>query len=147
MILQPRSRSVTRRSAFTLLEVLVVVAIILVLASVATRVDISAHPLLQAREPERNVVIIVVTADRGLCGAFNSNVIRAAQNFIREHSFESVALLTIGRNPGEARPAANRHTGGWSRRGPPSRRRCSRPGRTRWPCGRRPSNGPGCPSA
>src|SRR5438045_2021213 len=36
MILQPRSRSVTRRSAFTLLEVLVVVAIILVLASVAT---------------------------------------------------------------------------------------------------------------
>jgi general secretion pathway protein G len=36
MILQPRTRSVTRRSAFTLLEVLVVVAIILVLASVAT---------------------------------------------------------------------------------------------------------------
>lgn len=36
MILQPRTRSVSRRSAFTLLEVLVVVAIILVLASVAT---------------------------------------------------------------------------------------------------------------
>src|SRR6266576_1029475 len=41
-----------------------------VLASVATRVDISAHPLLQVREPERNVVVIVVTADRGLCGDF-----------------------------------------------------------------------------
>jgi F-type H+-transporting ATPase subunit gamma len=68
-----------------------------VLASVATRVDISAHPLLQSREPERNVVVVVVTADRGLCGAFNANVIRAAQNFIREQAFASVELLTIGR--------------------------------------------------
>jgi F-type H+-transporting ATPase subunit gamma len=68
-----------------------------VLASVATRVDISAHPLLQSREPERNVVVIVVTADRGLCGAFNANVIRAAQNFIRDNAFEGVELLTIGR--------------------------------------------------
>jgi F-type H+-transporting ATPase subunit gamma len=72
-----------------------------VLASVATRVDINSHPLLQSREPERNVVVIVVTADRGLCGAFNSNVIRAAQNFVREHSFESVELLTIGRKAGD----------------------------------------------
>jgi F-type H+-transporting ATPase subunit gamma len=72
-----------------------------VLASVSTRVDVSAHPLLQSREPERNVVVIIVTADRGLCGAFNSNVIRAAQNFIREHGFESVQLLTIGRKAGD----------------------------------------------
>jgi F-type H+-transporting ATPase subunit gamma len=72
-----------------------------VLASVSTRVDINAHPLLQAREPERNVVVIIVTADRGLCGAFNSNVIRAAQNFIREHNFESIELLTIGRKAGD----------------------------------------------
>jgi F-type H+-transporting ATPase subunit gamma len=72
-----------------------------VLASVSTRVDINAHPLLQSREPERNVVVVVVTADRGLCGAFNSNVIRAAQNFIREHNFESVSLLTIGRKAGD----------------------------------------------
>jgi len=72
-----------------------------VLASVATRVDINSHPLLQSREPERKVVVVVVTADRGLCGAFNSNVIRAAQNFIREKSFESVELLTIGRKAGD----------------------------------------------
>jgi F-type H+-transporting ATPase subunit gamma len=68
-----------------------------VLASVATRVNINTHPLLQSREPERNVVVIVVTADRGLCGAFNANVIRAAQNFIRENAFEAVELLNIGR--------------------------------------------------
>jgi F-type H+-transporting ATPase subunit gamma len=72
-----------------------------VLSSVSTRVDISAHPLLQAREPERNVVVVVVTADRGLCGAFNANVIRAAQNFIREQSFESASVLTIGRKGGD----------------------------------------------
>lgn len=72
-----------------------------VLASVATRVDINSHPLLQVREPERNVVVIVVTADRGLCGAFNANVIRAAQNFIRENAFEGVELLTIGRRAGD----------------------------------------------
>jgi F-type H+-transporting ATPase subunit gamma len=72
-----------------------------VLSSVSTRVDINAHPLLQAREPERNVVVIVVTADRGLCGAFNANVIRAAQNFIREQSFEAVSVLTIGRKGGD----------------------------------------------
>jgi F-type H+-transporting ATPase subunit gamma len=72
-----------------------------VLSSVSTRVDISAHPLLHAREPERNVVVIVVTADRGLCGAFNANVIRAAQNFIREQSFEAASVLTIGRKGGD----------------------------------------------
>jgi len=44
-----------------------------------------------------NGVVIVVTADRGLCGAFSANVIRAAQNFIREHSHEAVQLVTIGR--------------------------------------------------
>jgi len=72
-----------------------------VLASVSSRVDVTAHPLLQARETERNVVIIVVTADRGLCGAFNSNVIRAAQNFMRDQPFEGTQLLTIGRKAGD----------------------------------------------
>src|SRR5258708_34925060 len=73
-----------------------------VLASVATRVDITSHPLLQSREPERNVVVVVVTADRGLCGAFNANVIRAAQNFIRDNAFEGVESLTIGRKASDS---------------------------------------------
>jgi F-type H+-transporting ATPase subunit gamma len=68
-----------------------------VLSSVATRVDMSSHPLLQAREPEQTVLVVPVTADRGLCGAFNSNVIRATQNFIRERNFPSVQLMPIGR--------------------------------------------------
>ena len=68
-----------------------------VLSSVATRVDVTAHPLLKAREVERKVLIIPITADRGLCGAFNSNVTRATVNFMREKHFESVELLPLGR--------------------------------------------------
>jgi F-type H+-transporting ATPase subunit gamma len=68
-----------------------------VLSSVATRVDITTHPLLAAHEAERNVLLVIVTADRGLCGAFNTNAIRAAMNAIRERGWESVQLLPIGR--------------------------------------------------
>src|SRR5512134_2673489 len=49
-----------------------------VLASVASRVDIANHPLL-ARRDEKRVLLLVVTADKGLCGAFNTNIIRSAQ--------------------------------------------------------------------
>ncbi len=72
-----------------------------VLASVATRVDISAHPLLKAHETEGNVLLLVVTADRGLAGAFNANVIKAAQNAIRDRQWENVQLLPIGRKANE----------------------------------------------
>jgi F-type H+-transporting ATPase subunit gamma len=68
-----------------------------VLSSVATRVDVHAHPLLKAHETERNVLIVPVTADRGLCGAFNANVLRATMNFIKEKKFASVQLVPIGR--------------------------------------------------
>jgi F-type H+-transporting ATPase subunit gamma len=68
-----------------------------VLASVATRVDITRHPLLQPREEEKKILLIVVTADKGLCGAFNTNIIRSAQNAILDGRWESVELLPIGR--------------------------------------------------
>jgi F-type H+-transporting ATPase subunit gamma len=68
-----------------------------VLASVAARVDVGKHQLLQTRESEDKVLLLVVTADRGLCGAFNTNVIRAAQNAIAEKGWKEVHLLPIGR--------------------------------------------------
>jgi F-type H+-transporting ATPase subunit gamma len=67
-----------------------------VLASVSSRVNLDAHPLLQQRD-EKKVLLAVVTADRGLAGAFNANVIRAAQYAIRDRGWESVELLPIGR--------------------------------------------------
>jgi F-type H+-transporting ATPase subunit gamma len=68
-----------------------------VLASVAARVDVNKHPLLAEREQENKILLLVVTADRGLCGAFNTNVIRAAQNAIAEKGWQEVHLLPIGR--------------------------------------------------
>jgi F-type H+-transporting ATPase subunit gamma len=68
-----------------------------VLASLSTRADLATHPLLQDRDQERKVLLIVVTADRGLCGAFNANIIRNAQNAIVEKGWEHVELLPIGR--------------------------------------------------
>jgi len=54
------------------------------------------HPLLAAREgPRRQIVII--TADRGLAGAFNSNVVRRALEFIRQSSAPDVTLVVVGR--------------------------------------------------
>ena len=55
-----------------------------VLNSLASRVDPSSHPLLAEREDgaESKVLLIVVTADKGLCGGFNTNIIKAASGFI-----------------------------------------------------------------
>jgi F-type H+-transporting ATPase subunit gamma len=52
---------------------------------------------LLARRPEKRILLLVVTADRGLAGAFNSNVIRTAQKFILEHRESEVFLELIGR--------------------------------------------------
>ncbi|MBV9496363.1 MAG: ATP synthase F1 subunit gamma [Acidobacteria bacterium] len=68
-----------------------------VLASVASRIGAENHPLLQAREEEKNIVVIVVTSDRGLAGAFNTNVNRAALNFVRDRGVGNVELIPIGR--------------------------------------------------
>jgi F-type H+-transporting ATPase subunit gamma len=55
-----------------------------VLRSVAGRVDPSLHPLLTVRErrPDSKTLVIIVTADKGLCGSFNTNAIKGAGGFI-----------------------------------------------------------------
>ena len=69
-----------------------------VLASVAARVDSSVHPLLTARErgPQSKTLVIIVTADKGLCGSFNTNIIKGAGVFIAG-STEKCALGLVGR--------------------------------------------------
>ena len=70
-----------------------------VLSSLAARVEASAHPLLDERQTPRangRTLLIVVTADRGLCGSFNTNVIKAASAFIAE-SAAPVAVGLVGR--------------------------------------------------
>jgi F-type H+-transporting ATPase subunit gamma len=69
-----------------------------VLRSVATRVDPSLHPLLTVREPrpEAKTLAIIVTADKGLCGSFNTNAIKAGAAFVVD-SPRPCALGLIGR--------------------------------------------------
>lgn len=73
-----------------------------VLSSLALREDADAHPLLQERGKGRALVVLM-TADRGLCGGFNSNISKAAERFIRENNegFEALDLMIIGRKGNE----------------------------------------------
>ncbi len=71
-----------------------------VLTSLASRVDPASHPLLDERAAPRaggKVLLIVITADRGLCGSFNTNVIKSASAFITETHGRQIALGLVGR--------------------------------------------------
>jgi F-type H+-transporting ATPase subunit gamma len=69
-----------------------------VLMSLAKGADRESHPLLAFR-PRKTVEVVVVTSDRGLCGAFNTNILKAAQRCIDDYNkggFE-VSISTIGK--------------------------------------------------
>jgi F-type H+-transporting ATPase subunit gamma len=68
-----------------------------VLAGLADRTDEDFHhPLLDARGDERYLVVLV-TADKGLCGAFNTNLIKAAQAFVASNPGKQTEILAVGR--------------------------------------------------
>jgi F-type H+-transporting ATPase subunit gamma len=69
-----------------------------VLTSVASGVEADAHPLLARREPGR-LDVVVFTSDRGLCGAFNTNVIKRAQRLIAERpaGLARPSVIGVGR--------------------------------------------------
>jgi F-type H+-transporting ATPase subunit gamma len=69
-----------------------------VLNSLASRVDPNLHPLLQLRdEKSAPALLLVLTADKGLCGGFNTNILKQAGTFILETPERQVALGLIGR--------------------------------------------------
>ncbi|MBP7777501.1 MAG: ATP synthase F1 subunit gamma [Acidobacteria bacterium] len=68
--------------------------------SLATRVDASSHPLLKDDPLVARTLLVVISADRGLCGSFNTNVIKATAQHIADHPGEpgrEVALALVGR--------------------------------------------------
>jgi F-type H+-transporting ATPase subunit gamma len=67
-----------------------------VLSSLAARANPERHPLLVQREINR-AELILVTSDRGLCGSFNANAIKAATAFLLQHRPETLNVMTIGR--------------------------------------------------
>ena len=74
-----------------------------VLKSLMTRADVydpitgePLHPLL-AERPEKNALLIVVTGDKGLAGAFNTNILKVAAKFIETKREQNIDLECIGR--------------------------------------------------
>ncbi|AEI15338.1 ATP synthase gamma chain [Flexistipes sinusarabici DSM 4947] len=69
-----------------------------VVQNISKRVNPEIHKLLQPKEEVKNIGVIVITSDRGLCGAFNSNVNKLFSQFRREHSDKDFKLICVGKN-------------------------------------------------
>ncbi len=67
-----------------------------VLNSLATRVPEQAHPLLAVRGDDK-IELVVISADKGLCGAYNTNIVRNALEFLGEHRGKQVELNILGK--------------------------------------------------
>jgi len=67
-----------------------------VLQNLAAQGEELAHPFL-AERAENNTTLIVMTSDRGLCGGFNSSLIREAEAFMRQRAEQKVSLILVGR--------------------------------------------------
>src|ERR1700704_1595795 len=61
--------------------------------------DAGGNPLLAVR-PENKILVVVVTADRGLAGGFNANLLKLAQRFVNEHKGAELSFELIGRKRG-----------------------------------------------
>jgi F-type H+-transporting ATPase subunit gamma len=70
--------------------------IVRVLRSAAARMEKPAHPLME-RRPEEKLLVVVITGDRSLAGAFNTNVLRHASEFLREHASQKIELIVVGK--------------------------------------------------
>jgi F-type H+-transporting ATPase subunit gamma len=75
--------------------------ILRVLRSAAGRLEQPLHPLLAVR-PEERLLVIVISADRGLCGAFNTNVLRKTSEFLRANASKKIELVAVGKRVRDA---------------------------------------------
>jgi F-type H+-transporting ATPase subunit gamma len=69
-----------------------------VIGGLAERADTSSHPLLERAEVPDSMIIVIVSSDRGLCGAFNTNLFRAIDRFIdeRDERYSTIDVATVG---------------------------------------------------
>lgn len=64
--------------------------------SVGAAGDLPKHPLLERRENPARVALVLITADRGLAGSYNTNLVKAAQKWLNEQPLEST-LVAVGK--------------------------------------------------
>ena len=69
-----------------------------VIGTLATRADAEDHPLLEVRKPKQ-VLLLVLTSDRGMCGGFNMNIARATERYVKDSGdqHEKTELAVIGK--------------------------------------------------
>jgi F-type H+-transporting ATPase subunit gamma len=70
-----------------------------IISSLAARTERDDFPLLAEHDEVKHVLLVVLTSDKGLCGAFNANVSRAAEAFIRDNEdrYESIKVSVVGK--------------------------------------------------
>ncbi len=83
-----------------------------VLRSLATRAEPEEHPLLQIHG-DRNIELIVLTGDRGLCGGFNHGIIRAAVDFAGEQTGGTLKINAVGKKGNEFFAKRYEMAGSW----------------------------------
>jgi F-type H+-transporting ATPase subunit gamma len=66
------------------------------LRSIMARIDEPEHPLL-AKRPEERILAVVLTGERGLAGAFNANILRKANEFLRERRGKKLSVVPVGK--------------------------------------------------
>ncbi|MFO8058932.1 MAG: ATP synthase F1 subunit gamma [bacterium] len=71
--------------------------------NLVARLDNADHPLLKPRDEVKTAELVLFTSDRGLCGGFNANMIKAAEAFFRDNAdtYEEIHLSAIGRRGGD----------------------------------------------
>jgi F-type H+-transporting ATPase subunit gamma len=72
-----------------------------VLRSTMARIESPEHPLL-ARRPEERVLVLLLTGERGLAGAFNTNVLKKAAEFYRGKAGKQISVIPIGKKGRDA---------------------------------------------
>jgi len=70
--------------------------------NMAEKVESDSHPFLAQKAEVKNVCLAIITSDKGLCGAFNSNVLKKTMAFIKEHEGKNIKFVMIGKKGNDA---------------------------------------------
>ena len=78
--------------------------LISVIEHLVVKTDVMRHPLLRNPDEKKNIVLIVISGDKGLCGAYNHNIVKRAQKFVDDNlaSHEKIYLIFVGKKAYDA---------------------------------------------
>lgn len=79
-------------------------ALIDTIEHIVVKTEASQHPLLRNSEQKKTAVLIVISGDKGLCGAYNHNIVKSAKKFVAERGdkYENIRMIFIGRKAYDA---------------------------------------------